>query len=376
MANLRSATVLFALCSLLVGGKTLAADKSQQTGVSSERLDITFDYQRGGIASSQYAIWVEDAIGRPVRTIFVTRFTATRGFSERPDAVPTWGARFNPSQMTSAQIDAVSGATPSNGTLRYTWDGTDEQASLFPLVLTQFFSKVRLLEHSCAVLGAGSVGRQYTGTASRDGFAKTARPIAIRTCSTTSKLPIRWRCNHSLSAKTKTAGKPSFGVCRPIAGLENRALGVAITSQGRTSTETCRRRCKRSCSPFQSRSWKRFQRGRPTCNCTKTLSLRLGNGLQFHAGLQNRHRHVDGALDMTFCEFIGFANVNQNHAFFHHLLGHIRRYLVVGRMYVSKRLGGLRIHRFLGAGNAHRKDRGHHGGRGRYASDSFCLSPD
>ena len=66
MANLRSATVLFAICSLLVGGKTLAADKPQQTGVSSEHLDITFDYQRGGIASSQYAIWVEDAIGRPV----------------------------------------------------------------------------------------------------------------------------------------------------------------------------------------------------------------------------------------------------------------------------------------------------------------------
>lgn len=100
--------------------------------MSSERLDITFDYQRGGIASSQYAIWVEDAIGRPVRTIFVTRFTATRGFSERPDAVPTWVARFNPSQMTSAQIDAVSGATPSNGTLRYTWDGTDEQGKPVP----------------------------------------------------------------------------------------------------------------------------------------------------------------------------------------------------------------------------------------------------
>ena len=66
---------------------------------------------------------------------------------------------------------------------------------------------------------------------------------------------------------------------------------------------------------------------------------------------------------MTFCEFIGFANVNQNHAFFHHLFGHIRSYLVVGRMHVSKRLGGLRIHGFLGAGNAHRKDRGHHGGK-------------
>lgn len=34
MANLRSATVLFALCSLLVGGKTLAADKPQQTAAN------------------------------------------------------------------------------------------------------------------------------------------------------------------------------------------------------------------------------------------------------------------------------------------------------------------------------------------------------
>ena len=127
MANFRSVAALFALCSLLVGGKTLAADKPQQTGVSSERLDITFDYQRGGIASSQYAIWVEDAIGRPVRTIFVTRFTATRGFSERPDAVPTWVARANPAQMTPDQVDAVSGATPSNGRLHYIWDGKDDQ---------------------------------------------------------------------------------------------------------------------------------------------------------------------------------------------------------------------------------------------------------
>lgn len=127
MANFRSVAALFALCSLLVGGKTLAADKPQQTGVSSERLDITFDYQRGGIASSQYAIWVEDAIGRPVCTIFVTRFTATRGFSERPDAVPTWVARANPAQMTPDQVDAVSGATPSNGRLHYIWDGKDDQ---------------------------------------------------------------------------------------------------------------------------------------------------------------------------------------------------------------------------------------------------------
>lgn len=119
MANFRSAAALFAAFSMLAGSSAYAAGQSN-ADAASESVDIAFDYQRGGIASSQYAIWVEDAAGKPVRTLFVTRFTATRGFSERPDAVPSWVARFNPSQMTSAQIDAVSGATPSNGILRYT----------------------------------------------------------------------------------------------------------------------------------------------------------------------------------------------------------------------------------------------------------------
>ena len=34
--------------------------------------------------------------------------------------------------MTSAQVDAVSGATPSNGSLHYTWDGKDNQGKPVP----------------------------------------------------------------------------------------------------------------------------------------------------------------------------------------------------------------------------------------------------
>lgn len=147
--------------------------------MSSERLDITFDYQRGGIASSQYAIRVEDAIGRPVRTIFVTRFTATRGFSERPDAVPTWVARFNPSQMTSAQIDAVSGATPSNGSLHYTWDGKDNQGKPVPAGTYTVFLEgtlywnTRVLYSAKVQWGNGNAGQapvtvHKTGTSERN----------------------------------------------------------------------------------------------------------------------------------------------------------------------------------------------------------------
>ena len=76
MKKLRLAAVLFAVSSFLASGNTFADDQSQQMSKAPERLDITFDYQRGGIASSQYAIWVEDAAGKPVRTIFITPFTA------------------------------------------------------------------------------------------------------------------------------------------------------------------------------------------------------------------------------------------------------------------------------------------------------------
>ena len=178
MANFRSAAALFAAFSMFAGSSAYAAGQSN-ADVASESVDIAFDYQRGGIASSQYAIWVEDAIGRPVRTIFVTRFTATRGFSERPDAVPTWVARFNPSQMTSAQIDAVSGATPSNGTLRYTWDGTDEQGKPVPAGTYTVFLEgtlhwsTRVLYSAKVQWGNGNAGQapvtvHKTGTSERN----------------------------------------------------------------------------------------------------------------------------------------------------------------------------------------------------------------
>ena len=67
MKKLRLAAVLFAVSSFLASGNTFADDQSQQTSKVPERLDITFDHQRGGIASSQYAIWVEDELRSSLR---------------------------------------------------------------------------------------------------------------------------------------------------------------------------------------------------------------------------------------------------------------------------------------------------------------------
>lgn len=84
MKKLRLAAVLFAVSSFHASGNTFADDQSQQTSKVPERLDITFDYQRGGIASSQYAIWVEDAAGKPVRTIFLNNSPLKREGFLRP----------------------------------------------------------------------------------------------------------------------------------------------------------------------------------------------------------------------------------------------------------------------------------------------------
>ena len=48
---------------------------NEEENTAGERLEISFRFQRGGIASSQYAIWIEDETGKLVRTLYVTSFT-------------------------------------------------------------------------------------------------------------------------------------------------------------------------------------------------------------------------------------------------------------------------------------------------------------
>ncbi|MDC1810896.1 DUF2271 domain-containing protein [Bacteroides uniformis] len=97
-----------------------------------ERLEISFKFQRGGIASSQYAIWIENDEGQLVRTIYTTFFTAKGGYKYRKDAIPFWVSKANPKDMSSEQVDAITGATPRNGILVYQWDGTDEKGNHVP----------------------------------------------------------------------------------------------------------------------------------------------------------------------------------------------------------------------------------------------------
>ncbi|MBM6865491.1 DUF2271 domain-containing protein [Bacteroides caecigallinarum] len=113
-------------CCTISYAKDREETKKNSTG---ERLEISFRFQRGGIASSQYAIWIEDENGNLVRTLYVTSFTANGGYEYRKDAVPVWVNKAKPQKLSYAQIDAITGATPRNGVLTYQWNGTNDKGN-------------------------------------------------------------------------------------------------------------------------------------------------------------------------------------------------------------------------------------------------------
>jgi hypothetical protein len=76
-----------------------------------------------GRGSNQLAVWVEDAKGRLVRTLFATDFMARRGgFRLRPQVCPEWVKAAGLERMSPAEIDAVSGATQRPGAISLAWD--------------------------------------------------------------------------------------------------------------------------------------------------------------------------------------------------------------------------------------------------------------
>jgi len=124
--------MIFALATtcamLLFGGCAPAANTATR---EDDIVAITFDYQKqDGYASNQFAVWIEDANGALVKTLFVTQFTAKGGSKKRPDAIPVWVKQSGLAQ--GIEQDAVSGATPKSSSLRYVWDLTDQSGARVP----------------------------------------------------------------------------------------------------------------------------------------------------------------------------------------------------------------------------------------------------
>ena len=98
---------------------------SPENEISGE-LTVTFDFiKQSGSASNQFAVWVEDANGNYINTLYATKFTAKGGYKNRPDSIPLWVEKSGITSMPDYYIDAVSGATPSTGNQSYTWNLKD-----------------------------------------------------------------------------------------------------------------------------------------------------------------------------------------------------------------------------------------------------------
>ena len=94
-------------------------------------LTVKFEYKHyPTLATGQYAIWIENAAGQLVRTVFVTRFTGRGGYNNRPDCCPTWVSKANPQTHDSDEVDGYTGATPQNGQLQHVWDGKDDSGNV------------------------------------------------------------------------------------------------------------------------------------------------------------------------------------------------------------------------------------------------------
>lgn len=101
-------------------------------------LELSFNYtKQAGPGSNQYAVWIEDAGGKVVKTLFVTEFTSkgrsrdgskpARGYTYRTSCVPTWVKHVGAESLTDEQMDAFTGATPAeSGVQTFTWDFTDQ----------------------------------------------------------------------------------------------------------------------------------------------------------------------------------------------------------------------------------------------------------
>mgnify|MGYP002082765258 FL=1 len=130
MNILMTLCLLFSSCTSSAQENPEIPSKNDDTTYSDAVLTIRLNFERSNtIASNQYAVWIENSVGKVVRTLYVSSFTANGGYRRREDCVPTWVAHAHPAQMSTDELDAISGATPRSGQHSYTWNGKDEHGN-------------------------------------------------------------------------------------------------------------------------------------------------------------------------------------------------------------------------------------------------------
>ncbi|TDQ43651.1 DUF2271 domain-containing protein [Actinorugispora endophytica] len=83
-------------------------------------------------ASNQIAIWIEDADGGYVRTLFATSFTANGGYTRRPMSLPLWRETARWESAPEAEVESASRPAQDSGRHTVHWDGTDREGRAVP----------------------------------------------------------------------------------------------------------------------------------------------------------------------------------------------------------------------------------------------------
>lgn len=70
--------------------------------------------------------------GSLVRTLFVTKFTATKGWEIRQETLPTWKKKANISVLKKEEVDGITGATPKAQRLIFIWEEKSGDNTFLP----------------------------------------------------------------------------------------------------------------------------------------------------------------------------------------------------------------------------------------------------
>ena len=115
--------VILALSMLALASVAASAQASTSSGTVTISYGLSHPHW---IASNQLAVWIEDAQGAFIKTIFATDFMARRkGYIKRPQSCPEWVKASGLADLPDASIDAISGATQKPGPIELSWDCTD-----------------------------------------------------------------------------------------------------------------------------------------------------------------------------------------------------------------------------------------------------------
>jgi hypothetical protein len=145
---MKKITAFFSIfCAIALSGASAQAQPAA--------AELSFSYTRqSGSGSNQFAVWIEDARGNYVKTLYATRFTATGGWERRPQSILQWVKQSGLAKLSKPQIDAFTGPTPKPGKLTYRWDGTNQTGAMAPAGEYRLFLEATLRNENRVVYSA------------------------------------------------------------------------------------------------------------------------------------------------------------------------------------------------------------------------------